>query len=210
MSKGPQGDLLAEPFCDEVVHQIKFGGTLHSYIPVAEIIARLNQVLGTGGWSKEVICVRRNEIDNDEVTAHVRVMAVVDGNSVTKDGMGGTRVKRTRQDNRIVDLGNDMKSAVADAFKKACQDLGVGLYLARSGDALALEAYASLDISDDEWAAFRTSFANLSEEKKELFWKWWASVSDRERPYREMDRELFDSAKSRVASDTSGTPNQNG
>ncbi len=163
MSKGPQGDLLAEPFCDEVVHQIKFGGTLHSYIPVAEIIARLNQVLGTGGWSKEVICVRRNEIDNDEVTAHVRVMAVVDGNSVTKDGMGGTRVKRTRQDNRIVDLGNDMKSAVADAFKKACQDLGVGLYLARSGDALALEAYASLAslaLSRLNWGVLQRDISN--------------------------------------------------
>ena len=35
-----------------------------------------------------------------------------------------------------------MKGAVSDALKKAAQTLGVGLYLARSEDAMYAESYA--------------------------------------------------------------------
>jgi hypothetical protein len=54
---------------------------------------------------------------------------------IVRDGFGGQTIKR-KKDGTIVDLGDEMKGAVSDALKKAAQTLGVGLYLARSEEAL--------------------------------------------------------------------------
>ena len=130
---------LAEPFPREMEKTLSKGGTRLTYIPVSEVIARMNRVLGINAWSSQVISVERDTLDPDCIVAHVRVTADIDGAVVMKDGYGGQTIKRTKQGN-IVDLGDEYKGAVSDAFKKACQMLGVGLYLARAEEALEAEA----------------------------------------------------------------------
>ena len=108
------------------------GGTKLTYIPVAEVIQRLNEVLAYN-WSYTVLSCHRDPLDPDYIVAHVSMKVYAGGEPVIRDGFGGVKVKRTR-DGAIVDLGDEYKGAVSDALKKAAQSFGVGLYLARHED----------------------------------------------------------------------------
>jgi len=117
---------LSAPFPKEVEKQLDKGGATLTYIPVSEIIVRLNDVFGPLGWSYTLVKCERDVLDPDFLVAHVS-MTVGD---ITRDGVGGQKIKRTRAGD-IVDLGDEYKGAVSDALKKAAQSFGVGLYLAR-------------------------------------------------------------------------------
>jgi recombination DNA repair RAD52 pathway protein len=127
-------NALSEPFPREVERQLRKGGTSLTYIPVSEVITRLNKVLGVDMWSYEIISCERDSLDPDFIVAHVSLTATFvptnDAPSITvvKHGIGGQKIKRTKN-GEIVDLGDEMKGAVSDALKKAAQHLGVGLYL---------------------------------------------------------------------------------
>ncbi len=157
---------LSEPFPPEVQRQLKKGGTYLTYIPVSEVITRLNKVLGFDAWSYEIIKCERDSLDPDFIVAHVR-MSIYPGTdkfvSVTKDGFGGQKIKRTKQGD-IVDLGDEFKGAVSDALKKAAQAIGVGLYLARTEEAMeATEAPAPVvqKLVDPQIEEMWTSFTSL-------------------------------------------------
>lgn len=130
--------LLNEQFPQEVERQLKKGGAFLTYIPVSEVITRLNKVIGFDGWSYEIVKCERDSLDPDFIVAHVRLTVYTDGDRfmhVTKDGFGGQKIKRTKQGD-IVDLGDEFKGAVSDALKKAAQTIGIGLYLARTEEAM--------------------------------------------------------------------------
>jgi recombination DNA repair RAD52 pathway protein len=129
-----------EHFPREVEKQLKKGGASLTYIPVSEVITRLNKVLGFDGWSYEIVKTERDSLDPDFIIAHVRLSVYLDSGrftSVTKDGFGGQKIKRTKQGD-IVDLGDEYKGAVSDALKKAAQTLGIALYLARTEEAMEI------------------------------------------------------------------------
>ena len=129
---------LYEPFPREVEKTLKKGGASLTYIPVSEVITRMNKVFGIGGWTSQIMACARDQLDPDFIVAHVRIEATIDGTMVWKDGIGGQKIKRTKNGD-IVDLGDEFKGAVSDALKKAAQQFGIGLYLARSEEALALD-----------------------------------------------------------------------
>lgn len=131
---------LSEAFPQEMERVLTKSGVNLTYIPVSEVINRLNKVLGVDKWSFQVLRVDRDATDPDFITAHVRLnWYLSEFNTVDRDGIGGQRIKRNKQ-GQIVDLGDDYKGAVSDALKKAAQTLGVGLYLARSEDAIEIES----------------------------------------------------------------------
>ncbi len=123
---------LSAPFPKEVEKQLDKGGATLTYIPVSEVIVRLNDVLGVFGWSYTLVKCERDVLDPDFLVAHVS-MTVGD---ITRDGVGGQKIKRMKSGD-IVDLGDEYKGAVSDALKKAAQSFGVGLYLARGHSAPA-------------------------------------------------------------------------
>jgi hypothetical protein len=131
---------LSEPFPQEMERTLNKGGASLTYIPVSEVINRLNKVLGVDKWSFTIVRCERDATDPDFVVAHVRIDWYGDDVStfVSRDGFGGQKIKRTKQ-GQIVDLGDEFKGAISDALKKAAQTLGVGLYLARSEDAIEIE-----------------------------------------------------------------------
>lgn len=179
-------DLLAEPFPPEVERTLNKSGRNLTYIPISEVIARLNRVLGVANWSSETVSAHRDNLDPDWVIAHVRITAAIDGQSITRDGVGGQQVKRTKKGD-IVDLGDEFKGAESDAFKKAAQKLGIGLYLARTDDALyAEEAYYAEDkqspvvpattpnaCDPETWEAFMSNFGALDDGELAAFKEWW-------------------------------------
>lgn len=179
---------LAEPFPEEMERVLVKSGVELIYLPISEVINRLNRALGVNNWSFEIFSVKRDEIDTDEIIAHVSLTATIDGSTVVKHGFGGQTVKRQKKDNKPVDLGNDFKGAVSDALKKAAQQLGVGLYLARSADAIDIEdsmVYGGVqaqpnDIApelEDKWNNFVTVTKTLTAEQKDSLNAFWAKHS---------------------------------
>ena len=171
---------LSEPFPKEMEKTLSKGGARLTYIPVSEVIARMNRVLGINTWSSKVVSVGRDHLDPDFIVAHVTVIATIDGMTITKDGLGGQTVKR-KKDGTIVDLGDEYKGAVSDAFKKACQMFGVGLYLARAEEAMGVEAEmleaATPSISpqiEQLWQSFLSVVGGLDAAGKSALNEFWA------------------------------------
>ena len=123
-----QQERLSAKFDESVHRSMLKGGTRLTYIPVAAVIQRLNEVLGVDAWSLKIVSVYRDATDPDFIVAQIMLTAEFEREVVTRDAVGGQRIKRTR-DGGIIDLGDEMKGAVSDALKKAAQTLGVGLYL---------------------------------------------------------------------------------
>ena len=177
---------LSEPFPSEVEKQLKKGGASLTYIPVSEVITRLNKVLGVDMWSYEIIKCERDALDPDYIVAHVRLSATFVPTEkapniiVTKDGIGGQKIKRTRNGD-ILDLGDEMKGAVSDALKKAAQHFGVGLYLARSEESMHLEyaeEQAVSPISSEHFDRLRKVLNGQTQEGLEGAKKYWATISN--------------------------------
>ena len=180
---------LSSPFPPEMERELRKGGTSLTYIPVSEVITRLNKVLGVEAWSMRIISCERDRIDADFIVAHVTLDAILVNDKgehvmVHRDGIGGQKIKRTKQGD-IVDLGDEMKGAVSDALKKAAQTLGVGLYLSRSEEAMDIEAHidasAEVPVGPDvaeQWDAFVSITKTLSKEQKETLRERWSERSD--------------------------------
>lgn len=172
-------DLLASlsaPFPSNVERTLSKGGASLTYIPISEVVNRLNRVLGVDGWSSEIIRCERDALDPDFIVAHVRITAS-SLNYVVKDGFGGQKIKRTRNGD-IVDLGDEFKGAVSDALKKAAQQFGVGLYLARSEEALMMDAQADINPEVETlWNEFSALVKSLDDAGRTALNSWWSETS---------------------------------
>ena len=198
MTEKTQAELLSEPFDEILIYQRSVGGRRFDYVTVAEYIARLNKVLGTGNWNYEIVKCHIQPEYKDSVIAQVRVTAKVDGTMAVKEGYGGAKVKILKSGS-VMDLGNDFKSAVSDAFKKACQGFGIALHLARSEESLALDVEESYPVDSDKWHVFAENFKGLSDEKKDSFREWFNEKQFGEsKPNRSMKVEDFDASSVEV------------
>lgn len=97
-----------------------------SYVEVAEVIDRLNAVLGYGGWSFEVPESFR---DGEWIIAKGRLVAC----GAVYEQYGGVEISRYKAEHKrggdIVDLSFEYKGAASEALKKCAMSLGVALYL---------------------------------------------------------------------------------
>jgi len=179
---------LSEPFPPEMERTLNKGGTRLTYIPVSEVINRLNRVFGVDGWSSTIVYCKRDELDPDYIVAAVTLSARIAGDDKTSggwvghDGIGGQKIKRTKNGD-IVDLGDEMKGAVSDALKKAAQHFGIGLYLARDIDAIEMEMaeYAEpepLSELDEQYERFKSIREEMTDEQVEELRAWWAEYGE--------------------------------
>jgi recombination DNA repair RAD52 pathway protein len=174
---------LTEHFPREVERQLKKGGASLTYIPVSEVITRLNKVFGVTKWSFEIISCGRDALDPDYIVAHVRITSYLDDalGFITRDGFGGQKIKRTKTGD-IVDLGDEMKGAVSDALKKAAQTFGVGLYLARTEEAMeAVESVPEPVISpevEEMWTNFIGLSKSLTADQKTRLNTFWGKYAN--------------------------------
>lgn len=181
--------LLSEAFPKDVEAQLSKGNTKLTYIPIAEVINRLNRILGIDAWSSTILDVRRDSIDPDHVIAQVRLTVTLwegykVGNeehersfTIYRDGVGGQKVKKMKS-GEPVDLGDEFKGAVSDALKKAATTFGIALYLARDESALAYD----ID-TDPVWDNFLSLSRSLNEAgKKKLNTFWSTKFGDKPKP----------------------------
>lgn len=189
---------LSDPFPQEMQRILNKSGVNLVYIPVSEVINRLNKILGVDKWSFTIVECKRDAIDPDYVVAHVRIdWYQTDFACVSRDGFGGQKIKRTKQ-GQIVDLGDEFKGAISDALKKAAQTLGVGLYLARSEDAMeieqVIEATANIDPAVEKlWSDFVAISKKLKPEARDTLTNFWSTYSGGQpKPKNGSDVELKD------------------
>lgn len=130
--------LLNAPFPAEIIEE-KNG---FSYIPHPYVTARLNEALGVGGWSFQVLDTRWIESE-DTILVLGRITAFMDGGlgHVSKEQWGGQKVNRfsSSKGGAIIDISNDFKGAASDALKKCATLLGVGEELYMQGHKPAQE-----------------------------------------------------------------------
>lgn len=98
------------------------GGITLDYVEVGYVINQLNKIFGRL-WDFEILdeTVGANQI---WVKGQLRVW-LAPNFAITKTQYGGAKVKRTRDTKVIIDVGNDLKAAAADALKKCASYLGI-------------------------------------------------------------------------------------
>lgn len=181
---------LSEQFPQEMERTLNKGGTSLTYIPVSEVITRMNKVLGVENWS---FSIKGYTEIGDSIVAHVTVVAMIEGREVSRDGVGGQKIKRIKATGLAVDYGDEVKGAVSDALKKAVQTLGIGLYLARSDDAMDIES--AIDASntppsehEQKWENFKGISKALTKDQREQLAKAWTQTyNDKPKPTSALD-----------------------
>lgn len=169
---------LQEPFPPEMLRFNKAKGL--TYIPISEVIARLNRVLGFENWEYEVVRAWREPDHPDWCLAHVSLRVHIGGKTIERAGYGGQQVK-FKKNGEVVDLGDEFKGAVSDALKKAAQSLGVGLELARTEEAKRWEEDMASEVvsSPETEAAYEKLIAltkQMGTEEKSALRTWWKAT----------------------------------
>jgi len=168
---------LSIPFPEELL-RYNSGKNL-TYVPIAEVIARLNRVLGVDNWSTEIVDTWREPDHPEWILARVRLTIRIGDKTITREGVGGQQVKH-KKNGDVVDLGDEFKGAYSDALKKAAQSLGVGLELARTDEALG---YEEAIISPPEptkseilFDVLKSHLNEMTDEQKTELKSWWSET----------------------------------
>ena len=115
-------ELLEKPFDPSQIKQRQgVFGDLLDYVEGPAIIQRLNDAF-EGEWSFEVM---EHKVNEQEVT----VLGKLSHAGITKMQFGKSKITRSKKDNSLVSLGDDLKAAATDALKKCATLFGVGLHL---------------------------------------------------------------------------------
>lgn len=169
-------DALAAEFPPEAIKQVQKGRATLDYVPVSEVVTRLNNVLGLDGWQIVESEVWRDKLDTDWIIAKVTIEAEIDGRLKKRTGWGGQKIKMLNSGDGPVDLGDEFKGAASDALKKAASLLGVALHLSRDEEMIAFEEQQRLEAeraTEEQLDEIRAFASNLSGEDEEEFKDWW-------------------------------------
>lgn len=127
--------ILTAPTPPAVIKRRKGpNGKMLDYVPHGWYRARLNEAFGWDwDWIRDEVAIKLEE-DTVLFFGHlvIRVRNPLTGDlltTLTKSGEGGAAIQRFNSSGAIIDLGNDVKSASSEAFKRACLNLGLGLDL---------------------------------------------------------------------------------
>ena len=169
---------LQEPFPAEMLRFNQAKGL--TYIPISEVIARMNRVLGFENWSYSVVRAWREPDHPDWCLAHVELSVRIGDREITRSGYGGQQIKKKKSGD-VVDLGDEFKGAVSDALKKAAQSLGVGLELARTEEAKRWEEEAAAEslldpAAIDAYDRLTSLTRQMGSEEKTALRNWWKAT----------------------------------
>lgn len=99
------------------------GGQQFDYVEVGYVIQTLNQAFGFSSWEFKII---DKQIGNDSIWVQGSLTIHFSPSyAVTKENFGGSEVKKNSSTGKPVDIGDDLKSASADALKKCASMFGV-------------------------------------------------------------------------------------
>jgi hypothetical protein len=119
-------ELLEKPFAPEQIKQRKgsFGDVL-DYLEGATVIQRLNDCFDAE-WIFEI---SDHRVYEQEVVVLGRLTAC----GITKSQFGKSKITRSKADQSVVSIGDDLKAAATDSLKKCATLFGIGLHLYLDG-----------------------------------------------------------------------------
>jgi len=121
--KNQTARLLEHPFRP---NQVKLKDGL-AYVEGATVIQRLNDVLGTGNWSFQIL-EGPLQLEN-EALVKGRLRVRMNGKWITREDFGAHEYRRNRNTKQILFEGDTIKAAVTDCIKRCAHQLGVGPHL---------------------------------------------------------------------------------
>lgn len=100
------------------------GGQVFRYVPVGYVISQLNIAFGFC-WEWKVL---ETNIVKDQIwlRGELTIKDFKTGNSVSRSGVGGSVIKKSRSTSEAISIANDIKSADSDALKVAAAKFGIG------------------------------------------------------------------------------------
>ena len=115
-------EILEKPFTPEQIKRRQgTNGDVLDYIEGCAVIQRLNECFDAE-W---IFDIQEHRVYEDEVV----VLAKLTAQGVSKSQFGKSRITRSKKDNSIISLGDDLKAAATDCIKKCATLFGVGLHL---------------------------------------------------------------------------------
>ena len=115
-------EILERPFAPEQIKRRQgTNGDVLDYIEGCAVIQRLNECFDAE-W---IFDIQEHRVYDDEVVVLARLTA----QGVSKSQFGKSRITRSKKDNSIISLGDDLKAAATDCIKKCATLFGVGLHL---------------------------------------------------------------------------------
>src|SRR5437667_8755639 len=115
-------DLLEKLFAPEQIKRRQgMNGDVLDYIEGCTVIQRLNECFDAE-WIFEI---QEHRVYDDEVV----VLGKLTAQGVSKSQFGKSRITKSKKDNSIISLGDDLKAAATDCLKKCATLFGVGLHL---------------------------------------------------------------------------------
>lgn len=135
-------ERLSARFPTEVHKRVNKGGSDQTYVPAADVIGRLNGVLGVNGWSFTVL---REGFTATEAWALGELVATIDGETVKRQQYGNENIVMGKQERPTGDL---MKKAGTDSLKKCATLIGIALYLYDEDERHEVEAAMQQAIND--------------------------------------------------------------
>lgn len=99
-------------------------GMTFKYVPIGYVVSALN--IGFGfNWEWKIIDCQVGK-DQVWVRGELTIKDFSTGNSVSRSGVGGAIIKKSRSSNDPISIANDIKSADSDALKVAAAKFGIG------------------------------------------------------------------------------------
>lgn len=114
---------LAAPFDQTYTDERGF-----TYVKGKQVVDRLVDVLGIDGWDFTVFD-QGIDYENNQVWVRGTLRIKVDGEWISRSQFGSSEIKRRRSDNKVLDIGFDLKGSATDCLKKCATLFGVALYL---------------------------------------------------------------------------------
>jgi hypothetical protein len=115
-------EILEKPFApDQIKRRQGTNGDVLDYIEGCAVIQRLNECFDAE-WIFEI---QDHRVYDDEVV----VLGKLALQGISKSQFGKYRITRSKKDNSIISLGDDLKAAATDCLKKCATLFGVGLHM---------------------------------------------------------------------------------
>lgn len=100
------------------------GGKILHYVETSYVINQLNQIFGFK-WDFEI--TESSRVDNQIIVLGKLTVKGKDDETIIKTQYGGAKVKKTKEDKKIIDLADDYKAAASDCLKKCASLIGIAL-----------------------------------------------------------------------------------
>lgn len=125
----PLKQVMAELSAEFPATEVSSTNYDYSYIDIERMRNRMDEVVGVENYDFVINASHFVPVGDKIESCCVATITIRDDNGCavcSKSGIGGTNVKESTENGTVIKASLDAKSAVSDAFKSCCRQLGIG------------------------------------------------------------------------------------